>query len=111
MPLASFAMGLVLAANISGGPAKPSAQQHINQNQAVPKVVMITVNQGDTLEGIAQANQTTYVRLYEANQIISDPNIIYPGERLRVPAPDEALASRPLPPAPVASALVDSYAS
>jgi resuscitation-promoting factor RpfB len=67
----------------------------------------VVVQPGDTLEKIAAANSTTYVRLYNANGHIADPDVIHPGENVRIPAPDEQLPDRPLPsnaPAPVASA-------
>jgi len=57
----------------------------------------VIVNDGDTLDGIATAHQTTYVRLFDANNNIQDPDVIYPGDKLRIPAPDEQLPDRPLP--------------
>ena len=58
---------------------------------------MVVVNPGDTLDGIATAHQTTYVRLFDANSSITDPNLIYPAEQIRVPDPKEQLPNRPLP--------------
>ncbi len=69
--------------------AKPPASQ--------PVPVMVTVAPGDTLDGIATAHQTTYVRLFDANTNITDPNLIYPGDQLRIPDPSEQLPNRPLP--------------
>lgn len=67
-----------------------------------PAPVMVTVQPGDSLAKIAAAYGTTWVRLYDANSSITDPNIINPGDQIRVPDPSEQLASRPLPqPAPV----------
>ncbi len=69
-----------------------------------PEPKMVEVQPGDSLVKIATENETTYPRLYSANEKISDPNIIYPGDTLRVPTPDEQLPYRPLPaatPAPV----------
>ncbi len=70
---------------------------------------MVTVNPGDNLSLIAEAHDTTYQRIFNANESIADPNIIYPGQELRIPAADEQLPDRPLPapaptpaPAPVA---------
>lgn len=56
-----------------------------------------TVEPGDYLSKIAEANGTTYQRLYYANTGINDPDLIYPGEQVRVPASDEQLTPRPLP--------------
>jgi LysM repeat protein len=67
-----------------------------------PKPVMVTVQPGDSLEKIAAANNTTYLRLFYANTQIAQPDLIYPNQQLRVPAADEALTPRDLPtPAPV----------
>lgn len=70
---------------------------------AQPAPVMITVQSGDTLTSIADANGTTYVRIFDANDSVADPNVIIPGQQLRIPAADEQLPDRPLP-IPVAPA-------
>ena len=72
---------------------KPTTNQPDTQQQ--PKIV--TVAAGDTLTSIATANQTTYHRMYDANTNIDNPDLIHPGEQLRVPNGDEQLADRPLP--------------
>jgi resuscitation-promoting factor RpfB len=109
MRLSAFAAALVLAAvlSLTGSPSA-HAQVKNNQKQEVKKV---KINPGDTLSKIASAHQTTYVRLFDANENIKHPDLIYPGEELRIPAPDEQLTSRPVPvtevavvPTPVASA-------
>lgn len=111
MRLAPLAAGFAAAAVFAVAGGQPAhAQSQNNQNdqndhkkQASQTVV---VNPGDTLDGIATAHQTTYVRLYDANTKIKDPDLIYPGDNLRVPTPDEQLPDRPLPEdaAPVAAA-------
>lgn len=71
---------------------------------AAPK--MVEVKPGDYLAKIADENQTTYPRLYSANTEIQDPNLIYPGQKLRIPSADEQLTDRTAPvaePAPTAS--------
>ena len=98
MRLSAFAAGLIVATGFLAihGPSA-SAQSHNNQNDQTKKVTNVVVNPGDTLDGIATANQTTYVRLFDANSNIQDPDLIYPGDTLRVPAPDEQLPDRQLP--------------
>lgn len=107
MKLAPIASGLALATAIAlaHGPAA-SAQSQTNQTQSNDKpTVMVTVDQGDTLDGIATDHQTTYVRLFDANTNIQDPDIIYPGDKVRIPGADEQLPDRPIPGnAPVAVA-------
>jgi len=77
------------------------AQSQTSQT-AQPKIVEI--KPGDSLAKIADENSTTYPRLFDANPNIQDPDLIYPGDSLRVPTPDEKLESRALPAAqPVAA--------
>lgn len=68
-----------------------------------PPQVFVTVASGDSLSSIASAQQTTYVRLFDANTDITNPDVIYPGQKLRIPTADEQLADRPLPTAVVAA--------
>lgn len=83
--------------------AKTNKVQTASQSKEAPKPVMVTVQPGDSLDKIATANGTTYPRLYDANTQISQPDLIYPNQQLRIPAADETLTPRPLPqpPAPV----------
>jgi cell wall-associated NlpC family hydrolase len=57
----------------------------------------VTVKSGDTLSGIASAHKTTYQHLASINHI-SNPNQIYPGERILL-----AASSTPIKPAPTTS--------
>jgi hypothetical protein len=60
------------------------------------------VQPGDYLSKIAAENGSTYMRMYDANQKIENPDLIYAGDTLRVPTADEQLTDRPLPQPPVA---------
>ena len=55
---------------------------------------MVTVAEGDSLSKIAEAKQTTYVRVFNANDKIANPDVINPGQELRIPAADEELPDR-----------------
>ncbi len=54
----------------------------------------VTVNAGDTLSSIADAHQTTYPRLFNANESIANPDVINVGQEIRIPAADEELPDR-----------------
>lgn len=96
-------LGLAFVANTSSKPVyaqspegqKPETVQTTEQKPVEPKVVV--VQKGDTLTKIATAHQTTYIRLFDANEKIKDPDVIYPGDQVRIPEPSEQLASRPIP--------------
>lgn len=57
----------------------------------------IKVQPGDSLTQIAEANGSTTQRLFDANTSIENPDLIFPGNDLRVPAKGEKLATRPMP--------------
>jgi LysM repeat protein len=98
MRLAPFATGLAVAAAIAvAGSPSAHAQSQNNQNDQKKNNQTVVVNPGDTLDGIATAHQTTYVRVFDANTSIQDPDLIYPGDSLRIPAADEQLPDREIP--------------
>ena len=49
-----------------------------------PTETVYTVKAGDTLSGIASKYKTTYQKLAEYNGI-NDPNVIYAGQKIRIP--------------------------
>jgi LysM repeat protein len=107
MRLAPIAAGFALAAvfTLAGGPSAHA--QDRNSHKTSNKYV--TVSEGDTLEAIATQNDTTYVRLFDANTKIKDPDLIYPGDKVWIPSPVEKLPSRELPSnVPVATAPVST---
>ncbi len=77
-----------------------------------PEPKKVQVQAGDSLAKIASTNDTTSTRLYAANEQIKHPDLIYPGDTLRIPNPDEQLPTRPLPvPAPVVQKSVATRAT
>ena len=56
--------------------------------------VIVTVKEGDSLSSIAEANNTTYVRLFDANKSVINPDLINPGDKIRIPKEDEQLEDR-----------------
>lgn len=67
------------------------------QNDTKPAAQQVVIQPGDSLTKIATDHSTTYVRLYDANTQIENPDVIHPGENVRVPAADEVIPSRPMP--------------
>ena len=65
---------------------------------------VITVQSGDTLESIATAHNTTYVRLFNANPGITNPDVIDVGNQITIPAAEKELEDRFSQLAPVAPA-------
>lgn len=73
------------------------------KSKPAPAPVMVTVESGDNLTAISEAHSSTVERVYSANISIENPDLIHPGDSLRIPTANEALAIRPLP-APVIAA-------
>lgn len=92
--------------------AKQVSSKPVADVATTPKVaqveqpITVVVQPGDSLSSIAAAQQTTYVRLYNANSFIEQPDVINPGDVIRIPKPDEVLPERALPEATVVTAAV-----
>ena len=71
-----------------------TANTTTNTTASPPPDPTVTVQPGDSLSKIATANSTTYVRIYDANDVVQDPDVIYPGQVLTIPAADEQLPDR-----------------
>lgn len=89
------------SALLLGGPAVHAVSQ--TDTPTVPPVY-VQVQPGDSLSSIADAKGSTYLRLFYANTDVQNPDLIYPGEKLRIPSAAEQLAERPLPAAATAPA-------
>lgn len=79
-------------------------------NKKTPEPVIVAVVSGDNLTKISEENNSTVQRVYSANTDIENPDLIHPGQSIRIPSADEALTNRPLPVASVTAqtALIQS---
>ena len=95
MRLTAFIVGLLATVTIfvAVGPSAQAAEKPKDK----PQSKTVVVKQGDSLSKIAKKQDTTYKRLYFANKKIKHPDLIYPGDKLRVPTKDEKLKKRPMP--------------
>ena len=65
-----------------------------SQSKDAPKSVVVKVQANDTLSSIAQEHGTDYVRLFNANAGIANPDVIDVDDEIRIPATDEQLPDR-----------------
>jgi nucleoid-associated protein YgaU len=81
---------LILAAGNVLGVAK--VEEDISVSEAAPEARFHTVAKGDTLWAVSQKvydDGSKYMAIFEANKpMLSDPDKIYPGQVLRIPALD-----------------------
>jgi len=112
MHIKAFVASFILAAilTVSGGSAANAQTKNTNTHKAQVNLAQkvqvknVTVKEGDNLSAIATDNGMTYQRLYDANTDISDPDLIYPNQVIRIPDPAEQIAHRDLPVKAVAAA-------
>jgi LysM repeat protein len=77
---------------VQRGPAKIVAAKNDQQRKTV------VVKRGDSLSKLAKrAKLTSWRPLWDLNKKIKHPNLIYPGQKLLIPAKGEKVKHRPLP--------------
>lgn len=92
MRLSALIVGLFAASVVFTAGVTPVSAQSAEVQKNI-----IKIQSGDTLSGIAKKHSTTYVRIFDANTKIKDPDVIYAGSEIRIPHKDEKLKSRALP--------------
>ncbi len=79
--------GILLAGNIKG--VESVNDENFTAPAAEEEVEFYTVQRGDSLSKIAKryyGNAMKYPEIFEANrEVIKDPDLIYPGQKLRIP--------------------------
>ena len=74
--------------------ADPASAKSENTTKTKEKTTVVTVKAGDTLTSIAKKYKTTYVRLFNANKKILNPDLIDVGDKVRIPKKKEKLPNR-----------------
>lgn len=95
--IAAAATFAALTAGFAGSAAAATNNQQENVNPENRTSKDVQIQPGDTLIKLGEQHGATYVRIFNANTQIEDPDMIYAGETVRIPAPDEELEDRPLP--------------
>jgi nucleoid-associated protein YgaU len=79
---------LIAAGNVNGV-SKVDVTDLLSNDGQTPDSDFHTVVRGDTLSGIAKkyyGDAMKYPQIFEANKpMLKDPNLIYPGQKLRIP--------------------------
>lgn len=95
MRLIALSTAALLSASVFGASsqvAQAAPQKETKQASAQ----MVTIKPGDSLSKIAKTEDSTSERLFYANKDIENPDLIFPGDELRVPTKDEELEARPM---------------
>jgi LysM repeat protein len=95
---AVLASAFALPASAEPVNAVQRGQTKIVAAQTDQKRKKVTVKQGDTLSKIAKkAKLSSWRPVWDLNKKIKHPNLIYPGQKLLLPAKGEKVKHRPLP--------------
>lgn len=90
-----MALGVMATLVFAGGStAAAESESTDKKDEAKAENVTAMVKPGDNLSAIAEANDTSYIRLFNANKSIDNPDLIFAGDKLRVPDEDEKLPNR-----------------
>ena len=97
------ALAIIFAASIIGTQTTFAETKQQTPTAATPATstskqkeepVMVTVQAGDSLSSIADTYHTTWVRIFDANESIANPDMIDVGQTFRIPKDDEQLPDR-----------------
>ena len=75
---------------------KPSSalKDKSNETKPIERPTYAIVAAGDSLASIAEKYNTTWTRIFDANESLSNPNAIDIGQKLRIPSAEEVLPDR-----------------
>ena len=65
-----------------------------NETKSIEQSTYAIVAAGDSLASIAEKYNTTWTRIFDANESLSNPNAIDIGQKLRIPSAEEVLPDR-----------------
>lgn len=85
------ALGVIASVQLFGG--QLAMAESATATNAKPDQT-VKVQPGDTLSSIAESHDTTYVRLFNANETITNPDVININDEIRIPKSDEELKDR-----------------
>lgn len=107
-----MALSVIAAVQVFGG--NTAFAESATTKEDSPTVT-VKVQSGDTLSSIAESHGTTFVRLFNANESIANPDVINVDQEIRIPKAEEELEDRysqytasQVAPAPVAAQPVAS---
>lgn len=89
-----MALGVMSSVVLFGADPASAKAEETTKSKDRSKSTIVKVKSGDTLTSIAKKHKTTYVRLFNANKKIMNPDLINVGDKIRIPAKKEKLKDR-----------------
>ena len=72
----------------------PAPKDKSNETKPIEQSTYAIVAAGDSLASIAEKYNTTWMRIFDANESLGNPNAIDIGQKLRIPSAEEVLPDR-----------------
>jgi surface antigen len=88
---------LMLVTNLNSSPLPIQNTTPVKTPIAKVQVVEYTIKPGDTLTKVAKKHNSSWLRLWQKNLSLKNPDNIKAGQKLTIPTPKEKLKNRPLP--------------
>ena len=92
--LGLVALGVIATLTLGNGASADAKSHQTTKKTEATKQKVVTVKAGDTLDKIAKKHHTTYVRLFNANASIKNPDLINAGDKIKVPSKNKKLKDR-----------------
>jgi surface antigen len=96
--LGAIASLVLVSGNTAHAKSDVSEKKNVKSSSSTkktePKKVIVTIKAGDTLSAIADKYKTSYIRIFDANENIKNPDMIDVNWKVRIPAKDEKLKDR-----------------
>ncbi len=89
-----MALGVMSSVVLFGADPASAKAEETTKSKERSKSIIVKVKAGDTLTSIAKKHKTTYVRLFNANKKILNPDLINVGDKIRIPKKKEKLKDR-----------------
>ncbi|NEV64060.1 peptidoglycan-binding protein LysM [Thiorhodococcus minor] len=87
---AAMEKAVLMAGNVMG--VEKVTADGLEAPEAVEKVDYYVIQKGDTLSAVAKhfyGKASAYPRIFDANrEVIKDPDLIFPGQKIRIPLDD-----------------------
>ena len=88
------AVAVAFLAALVFAPSTHAATEKSKKSDDSPVKTTVVVREGDTLTSIADAHDTDYVRIFNANESLVSPDVVNVDDTLRIPDADEELPDR-----------------
>lgn len=94
MKISLVALGVIGLMTLGGGQDSYATEDKKDQKKPKEDHKVVKIKAGDTLSSIAKDHDTTYVKIFNANKDIANPDAIDIGDKVKIPKKGDKLPDR-----------------